>query len=184
MCVPVNSSMLRANSGSSTLGGPSVSPSAITLLTGVSWVTDRMPIRARTTPNRISAAIAMYLISDIFSLHDLRGPSANRDACYRPRPLPRIAANFPIERFRRGHGNLLLSRERRTVARAPQSWRQAAGDFRSGRLHRAPASLPRSGCSGRRSYQLYAPRLFALDRSARGWQNVRTAQIRPHPTRT
>src|SRR6266705_1328978 len=99
------------------LGGPSLSPSAITLVTGVSCVTDRMPIRARTTPNSTRAAIAMYLISDIFSLHDLRGPSANRDACYRPRPVPRVASDLSIERLRRGHGDLLLSRERWALAR-------------------------------------------------------------------
>src|SRR6266566_4996167 len=120
MCVPVNSSMLRAKRGSSMLGGPSLSPSAMTLVTGESCVTDRMPISARTTPNRMSAAIAMYLISDIFSLHDLRGPSANRDACYRPRPLPRVAPDLPTERLRRGYGNLLLSGERWTLARSAQ----------------------------------------------------------------
>src|SRR5438034_4127624 len=103
--------MLRAKRGSSMLGGPSLSPSAITLVTGASWVIDRMPISARTTPNNTSAAIAVYLINDIFSLHDLRGPSANRDACYRPRPVSGVAPNFSIERFRRGHGDFLLSRE-------------------------------------------------------------------------
>src|SRR4051812_37095313 len=108
--------MLRANKGSSMLGGPSASPSAITLRTGVSWVTERMPISARTSPNSTSAAIAMYLISDIFSLHDLRGPSANRDACYRPRPVPRVASDFSLERLRGGYGDLLLSRERWALA--------------------------------------------------------------------
>src|SRR3954464_4307869 len=139
--------MLRANNGSSTLGGPSWSPSAMTLLTGVSWVTDRMPIRASITPNRISAAIAMYLISDIFSLHDLRGPSAHRDACYRPRQIPRIASHYSIERFRRGHGNILLPGERRGGGGAAPPWRPSARYLRSGRLHRAPASLPRSRSS-------------------------------------
>src|SRR3954464_4401915 len=131
--------MLRANNGSSTLGGPSLSPSAMTLLTGVSWVTDRMPIRASITPNRISAAIAMYLISDIFSLHDLRGPSAHRDACYRPRQISRIAPHFSIERVRRGHGNILLSGERRALARAADPWGPSARHIRSGRIHRAAA---------------------------------------------
>src|SRR5947207_3446804 len=120
MCVPVNSSIPRAKRGFSMLGGPSLSPSAITLLTGESCVTDRMPMRARTTPNRKNAAIASYLIIDLFSLHDLRGPSANRDACYRPRPLPRVAPDLPTERLRRGYGNLLLSRERWTLARSAQ----------------------------------------------------------------
>src|SRR6266576_7021052 len=120
MLVPVKSSMLLANSGSSTLGGPSLSPSAITLVTGVSCVTDRTLMRARTSPNRTSAEIAMYLISVIFSLHDLRGPSANRDACYRPRPVSRVAPHFSIERLRRGYGDLLLSRERWPLARIAQ----------------------------------------------------------------
>src|SRR2546429_33988 len=129
MCAPVNSSMLRANNGSVILGGPPLSPSAITLLTGVSCVTDRIPISARTTPNRISAAIAMYLTDDIFSQHDLCGPSANCDACYRPRPVPRVAPHLPAERFRRGHGDILLSRERWTVACAAQPWRPPARHF-------------------------------------------------------
>src|SRR6202163_2425164 len=129
--------MLCANNGSSMLGGPPVSPSAITLVTGVSCVTDKMPMRARTSPNRMRAAIAMYLISDIFSLHDLRGPSARSDACYRSRPLPRIAPDLPAERFRRGHGNFLLSGERREVACAAQPGRPIARNLRPGRLHRA-----------------------------------------------
>src|SRR4030088_3470600 len=113
MCVPVYSSMLRENRESAIEGGPSLSPSAITLRTGVSWVTERMPISASTRANNSRATIAMYLISDIFSLYDLRGPSANRDACYRPRSVARIASHLPAERLRRGLGNLLLPRERR-----------------------------------------------------------------------
>src|SRR6267154_5360523 len=109
--------MLRETCETAIAGGPSLSPSAITLRTGVSWVTERMPMSANTRANNSSAAIAMYLISDIFSLHDLRGPSAYRDACYRSRPLPRSAPDLPSERFRRGHGNFLLSGERRAVAR-------------------------------------------------------------------
>src|SRR5438105_8436388 len=120
MCVPVNSSMLRANRGSSILGGPSRSPSARTLRTGVSCVTDRTPISARTAPNNTNAAIAVYLISDIFSLHDLRGPSANRDACYRSRPVSGIASHFSLERLRGRYGDLLLSRERGALARLAQ----------------------------------------------------------------
>src|SRR6202165_5468433 len=108
MCVPVYSSMLREKSESAIDGGPSLSPSAITLRTGVSWVTERMPMSANIRANNNSAAIAMYLISDIFSLHDLRGPSADRDACYRPRSVARIASHFPAERLRRGLGNLFL----------------------------------------------------------------------------
>src|SRR6266516_4090694 len=118
--------MLRANSGSAVLGGPPLSPSAITLVTGVSCVTDRIPIRARTTPNEISAAIAMYLTDDIFSQHDLRGPSANRDACYSPRPVSRVAPHLPAERLRRGYSDILLSRERWKVACSAQPWRPPA----------------------------------------------------------
>src|SRR5438034_10229831 len=126
MCAPVTSSMLRANKGSVMLGGPPLSRSAITLLTGVSCVTDRIPTSARMTPNRISAAIAMYLTDDIFSQHDLRVPSANRDACYRSRPVSRVASHLPAERLRRGHGDILLSRERRTVACSAQPRRPPA----------------------------------------------------------
>src|SRR4051812_4136649 len=152
MWVPVNSSMLRAKRGSSMLGGPPLSPSAITLFTGVSWVTDRMPIRARITPKSTSAAIAMYLISVIFSWHDLRGPSANPDACYRPRPVAGIASDFSIERFRRGHGNLLFSGERRERGRVAPFPRSGAGALRLGRLYRRALHLlrgggaPRGGC--------------------------------------
>src|SRR3954466_9334392 len=184
MWVPVKSSMLRAKRGSSTLGGPSLSPSAITLRTGVSWVTDRMPMSARTTPNRIRAAIAMYLISDIFSLHDLRGPSANRDACYSPRPIPRIASHFPIERFRRGYRDILFARKRRTLACAAHPRRQTARHIRPGRLYRAPASVSRGRCSGGWGDQLYAPRISALDRTPRRRQNVRAAAISTHSPRT
>src|SRR2546423_906944 len=183
MCVPVNSSMLRANRGSSILGGPSRSPSARTLRTGVSCVTDRTPISARTAPNNTNAAIAVYLISDIFSLHDLRGPSANRDACYRSRPVSGIASHFSIERFGRGHGNIFLSRERWTLARAAQSRRQAAGHLRSGRLYRAPPPLPRSRCPRRRHHQLYATRIPALHWPARRRQNVRAAALSADETR-
>src|SRR3954467_1047641 len=172
MWVPVNSSMLRAKRGSSMLGGPPLSPSAITLFTGVSWVTDRMPIRARITPKSTSAAIAMYLISVIFSWHDLRGPSANPDACYRPRPVAGIPANLSIERFRRGHGDLLLSRERWEMARFAQPRRPAARHLRPRCLYRAPSPLPRGGSSGRRYRQLYTARLSPVNRPPRRWQNI------------
>ena len=131
----------------------------------------------RTSANRMSAAIAVYLISDIFSLHDLRGPSANRDACYRSRPVARIAPDLSAERLRRGLGNLLLS------LRAA-----GGGAFCPVRAIACPALSIRmctsSSCtattrrgSRRRSDKLYAPRLSALDRPARRRQNVRAASV-------
>src|SRR3989337_3622265 len=114
----------------------------MTLVTGVSRVTESMPIRASIRAIRISTVIAMYLINAIFSLYDLRGPSADRDASYRPRPVAGVAPHLPTERFRRGLGNLFLSRNRRTVAGPAHAGRQTARHLRSGRLHRAPAPVP------------------------------------------
>jgi hypothetical protein len=61
MCVPVNSSIVRGNSGSLTRGGPPRSPSAITCRTGVPRVTDNTPISTSTSASPATNTNAMYL---------------------------------------------------------------------------------------------------------------------------
>jgi hypothetical protein len=54
--------MERGNSESLTLGGPSLSPSARTLLTGVTRVTESTPISAKTKANSSAATKVMYFM--------------------------------------------------------------------------------------------------------------------------